>query len=250
MSEKNPSTWKGFFVMFLLTPFCQPDTFIPMNILSLKELTDELQTIYDRFNNDLFGGTLAVSPFALNTRRNCIFRFDPSTFHMVMGSQFERVGLRDIMDAMLHQMCHINCRLNGISECTSNSYHNRKFREQALAVGLICGCNHHGWRKTTSVAATLTEGLREIAYPDQAVFNKREEIYLGLMENVNKGKIEGAKRDLEGRQLKKSFFLKYVCGCPGPHNSIRSGRRPDGKNRLNVICGDCLQPFRFVDEGS
>lgn len=225
------------------------DTLFPMNTSLLKELTDELQTIFDRFNNDLFSGSLAVCPFIINTRRNCTFRFDPSTYHMVVGSNFERGGLRDMMDAMLHQMCHINCKLHGISECTSNSYHNKKFRDQALAVGLICGCNHHGWRKVTSTTANLTDGLREIAHPEKAVFDKREKIYLELMGSVDKVKIEGAKRELEGRQSKKSFFLKYVCGCPSPHNSIRSGRRPDGKNRLNIICGDCLQPFR-LDDGS
>jgi hypothetical protein len=46
----------------------------------------------------------------------------------------------------------------------------------------------------------------------------------------------------------KTYFLKYVCNCPPPHNSIRSGRRPDGPNALNIQCQNCHSTFVCVTE--
>jgi len=42
---------------------------------------------------------------------------------------------------------------------------------------------------------------------------------------------------------RKVCFLKYVCECPTPHNSIRSGRRPDGLHPINIRCEDCGSLF-------
>lgn len=54
---------------------------------------------------------------------------------------------------------------------------------------------------------------------------------------------------MSATRQKNRYFMKYQCKCKPPHNSIRSGCRPDGPNRLNIICKDCGQPFTCVEDG-
>ena len=54
-----------------------------------------------------------------------------------------------------------------------------------------------------------------------------------------------AKKDVEriiSKSKTRQYFLKYICNCPEPHNSIRSGRRS-----LNVNCGECGYKFVVFD---
>jgi hypothetical protein len=41
----------------------------------------------------------------------------------------------------------------------------------------------------------------------------------------------------------KQCFLKYICQCSPPHNSIRSGRRPNGPHALHIQCLMCGANF-------
>jgi len=59
---------------------------------------------------------------------------------------------------------------------------------------------------------------------------------------ISKGKAEII-RMIDSASPAKICFLKYVCACKAPHNSIRSGRRPDGPNPLNITCNNCHSQF-------
>jgi hypothetical protein len=63
----------------------------------------------------------------------------------------------DIAETLVHELVHLANYTAGIKDCTCNQYHNRRFRDRALAVGLSCErVPGYGWAKTD-----LTPALRE-----------------------------------------------------------------------------------------
>jgi hypothetical protein len=214
---------------------------------SEQELTKELGVVYARFNKELFGDALTAVPFVIDPRRQGILRFEPVRFNIVVGANFKNTSFRDILDSLLHEMCHIFNWIKKISDQTSNDYHNQRFRETALRVGLTCIHSRNGWKKTTS-SKGVEGGRGEVATPIPEFRVKREQLYRQLSIDINKAAIEGGKQNLNHKQPGKNYLMKYVCGCNPPHNSVRSGRRPDGPNRLNIVCLNCLQPFYCEEE--
>jgi hypothetical protein len=76
----------------------------------------------------------------------------------------------DIAETLIHELVHLANYTAGIRDCSSNQYHNRHFRDRALAVGLACErMTPYGWANTS-----LTSALRErIAglQPDASAFD-------------------------------------------------------------------------------
>jgi hypothetical protein len=76
----------------------------------------------------------------------------------------------DIAETLLHELTHLANYSAGVKDCSSNQYHNGRFRDRALAVGLSCErLGKLGWAKTS-----LTPGLRDrIARlgPDASAFD-------------------------------------------------------------------------------
>jgi hypothetical protein len=85
--------------------------------------------------------------------------------------------------------------------------------------------------------------------PNKAINKLREEIFQQLATEMNKAVLKKVKKEIASlpRKSDKSYTLKYECGCEPPHNSIRSGRRPDGPNPLNAMCMDCLTYYKCVE---
>jgi len=147
-------------------------------------------------------------------------------------------------------MCHVKNHLNGTKDQTTNEYHNKRFVESALAVGLtVARCEKQGYFTGTGLCKHCPNCNNECRMfkPSEAAMNALEGTYTALLEKMGNGFLSGRQEVKEEDRVGRNYFLKYVCGCPSPHNSIRSGRRPDGRHRLNIICQDCQQYFTCVD---
>jgi hypothetical protein len=66
------------------------------------------------------------------------------------------------------------------------------------------------------------------------------------VKTLERGKKE-IRKAIKEKGRSKVCFLKYECGCPPPHNSIRSGRRPDGSHPLKAVCMVCGKSFNCVE---
>jgi len=208
----------------------------------------ELEMAFDHFNNSLFDGALSMPVHVVRQDKKVVFRFLPDSHSLVIGSKFSSATQETILQEYLHEMIHMENSRRGEVDCTSNQYHNKRFLETALEKGFFVSKHEaQGWSKTrfskpdsdseckepsTEAHEWLLSALRLITLDKQLIEEGQEEIA----------------RIITSSAPAKVCFLKYVCECDPPHNSIRSGRRPDGPNPLQIKCLVCKAKFTCVDE--
>ena len=106
-----------------------------------------------------------------------------------------------------------------------------------------------GWGITSTIYPRNVIDKRSIGFPtEESVKNRIKAFEFGLNKSLIEKSFREIKNDISADKQTKTFFLKYECSCPPPHNSIRSGRRPDGKNALNIVCQYCDTAFRCVSK--
>lgn len=129
----------------------------------------------------------------------------------------------ELLSTLLHEVAHSMNHMNGIEDCSSNQYHNAKFKAQAEALGLktieIKGKGH--------AATELTEfGAKR--------WNKALKILAGAFDLVALGG-ESAKK--KGRNTN---LLKAQCDC---EQIIRASA---SVIKAGVTCNQCETDFREV----
>jgi hypothetical protein len=78
-------------------------------------------------------------------------------------------GTDDIAETLIHEMVHYANALDGVRDCSRFQYHNRRFRDRYLSVGLHCEkLGGRGWSET-SLSPGLLARVREVAL-DPAAF--------------------------------------------------------------------------------
>lgn len=205
----------------------------------------ELARMYRVFNKEFFDNALATPKFAIEPNRKFAFRYDANADVLQIGAGAANLGVGDFQTAFLHELVHTSNAQQGISDLTANQYHNKNFLDLALAVGLICiRHKNQGWSITTTVYPRNVVDSSSVRKPEEATATRRREIFEKNRPDQStlrqfRSRIKSLKQD----RTSKTFQLKYVCGCPPPHNSIRSGRRPDGANPLRIQCHDCGEDF-------
>lgn len=137
---------------------------------------------------------------------------------------------------MIHEMVHLYCREHGIKEVSrGGAYHNKKFKEVAEAHGLTCVYTGaaHGWNTTPGdnlLEYALQKGWSEIKIARNTMIPWTR---LGTGPTANAPgatPIPGEKRPSSTRKL--------ACPCCG--QSVRATKK------VNILCGDCLQPMLEV----
>ena len=126
----------------------------------------------------------------------------------------------ELLSTLLHEVAHSMNHMNGIEDCSSNQYHNAKFKSQAEALGLkteeIKGKGH--------ASTSLTEfGAKR--------WSKALGILTKALELTATG--EGSAKP-KGRNTN---LLKATCGC---EQVIRASR---GVIEAGVICALCQTAF-------
>lgn len=211
----------------------------------MNDILPELTKMFAVFNKEFFAGRLSTPKFGVEANRNHPFRYDLQQDTLFIGNGSADLGLVDFQSAFLHELVHVCNAQNGVSDLTANQYHNGNFLELALEVGLICiRHKNQGWSITTTVFPRNVVESSSVRRPTDEAHQHRQEVFRNHRPASSvlrqfRLKIKQSKET----KTSKTFFLKYVCGCPPPHNSIRSGRRPDGANPLRITCRDCGQDF-------
>lgn len=200
--------------------------------------------IYDAFNKGLFQRRLASVDFEPNLTRKAIVEFVvPNKLEVGVG--VITASNRAVLDETLHGMIHVWNHNRGISDHTSNQYHNTAFKESALEVGMFVGLHKtRGYALTFSHKKDAEKCSRWIAPTEQAG-QALSSLMLTLLNNHREdlSSVRAHIADLRANRQPKVYLLKYVCKCVPPNNSIRSGRRPDGDHPLDITCNVCGAKF-------
>lgn len=214
-------------------------------------LINELEKAISVFNHSLFDNKLEPIKIALQTKRKVSLKWVPELESLVIGSEFISIGVSEIPGILLHELIHISNYQRGIVDVTTNQYHNKNFLQLALDVGLVV-IKHktQGWAITSTFYPRNVVDVYNIKRPSKDAITKRNTAF-GLI-NLDKNSLKESRNEIRDRvkleKPPKTYFLKYECQCPPPHNSIRSGRRPDGRNALNIQCLDCQSNFECVTD--
>lgn len=213
--------------------------------MKITALIKELQRSYEILNKEMFGGALKTPDFVFMPKKKVVIRYITDTNQMVLGGDFGGVDASMLILQLLHEMVHVLNSSRGIVDCRSNQYHNKEFMQAAVEVGLICVRHkNQGWVTVANHPRTDKDAV----FPSDTLLAKRVATIDFI--KFDKEILKQAKTQLT--QLNKRhrtaiYFLKYECNCPPPHNSIRSGRRPDGDHPLNIKCLGCNAKFQCVD---
>jgi len=213
--------------------------------MKIAALIKELQRSFEILNSKLFGGTLKTPDFVFIPKKKVVLRYITDTNQMVLGGDFGSVDVATLLVCLLHEMVHVGNFAKGVVDCRSNQYHNKEFMQSAVEVGLICVRHRNqGW----VTVPTYLKGSKDAVFPTDSILTAR----IAAIDSIRFDKeilrqAKGALTQLTRRQRTAIYFLKYECSCPPPHNSIRSGRRPDGDHPLNIVCQNCNTKFFCVD---
>jgi len=209
----------------------------------------ELERAFSVLNAKLFGGILKMPPVVIDTKKKLSIRYQSE--NLVIGIDFINIDYHDLLLVLLHEMIHIANHQEGVVDCTANQYHNKRFLAKALEVGLVVKKHKtQGWGITgTNIPKGGVDGDL-VRVPEKPAIQRRVKTFNEV--NIDKQIFREAKNNIADKAGRarppKACFLKYVCKCPPPHNSIRSGRRPDGANPLRIRCEQCGSLFVCVTE--
>jgi hypothetical protein len=190
-------------------------------------------------------------PFSVQYKKKVSLRWTPDIEGVVIGSDFLKLEYGEIPCALLHEMIHISNYQCGDVDVTANQYHNKHFLQVALEVGLVV-IKHktQGWAITSTTYPRNVVERIYIKKPNKEAIKRRNDIFdeISIDKTIFKLARAEIRERIKSEKPTKTFFLKYQCNCPPPHNSIRSGRRPDGPNALNIQCLNCRSQFECVTD--
>lgn len=195
-----------------------------------------LEKIYRELNNDKFGGELEEPIITIQSTPKAYGHVtcskiwkakDNEKYELNLGAGTIGRPIENVVSTMLHEMVHIYNLMHGIKDCSNQGkYHNTKFRDKAVSVGLIIEKHDvYGWT-ITSPSDDLILYIAEKGWTD--ILINRNEGYLpmdGKTDNGENGKNPPAK--------KPSSTRKYICPCCGI--STRATKS------IRIMCMDCKE---------
>lgn len=200
-------------------------------MLQISEIVRKTEEMFDLFNKHFYEGELnrpaiTVSP---DGGRGAYGWCSINEIWNASGEKYREINLcaeyldRPIFElaaTLLHEMAHLYNLVHGIQDVSNNGYyHNQKFKATAEAHGLrIEKHAKYGWTVTT-LAPEAEAWIRETLGEDKI--------------NASRLPVEGTTKGGSKKSINRS--IKYVCPCCG--TIIRATRE------VNVICGDCGEPF-------
>ena len=145
-----------------------------------------------------------------------------ATYELNIGADYLSRPIENVVATLIHEACHLYALMHGIKDTSNRGvYHNRKFRDLAVARGLdIQRHEKYGWSITSPTDETLRfclgHNLPEIRCTRGGGYS-----YTGV----------GAGKAGSGAVPKKSSSRKYVCPVCGA--IVRATRI------VNIMCMDC-----------
>lgn len=200
----------------------------------MENTIKELKRIFDLCNRTFFNNELKDCMITVQSTKKSVLGYCTSApvwattdnekaTHYEINFSAENLNraVEDITATMIHEMVHLYNAMNQIKDTSNNYvYHNKKFKREAEYRGLIIEVAPIiGWSVTRLSPETLIK-LKEFKINDDAFAFYR--------------------KSFELQKTKKPVVMnKYR--CPGCETKISS------RKELNIICGDCNQPFELID---
>lgn len=188
---------------------------------------DTLNKVY--FDNSLPKAviTIQTSPKAYgHFTVNQVWKDKTSAYHEInISAEFLSRPFENVMATLLHEMVHLYCAINRISD-TSNGgrYHNKNFKRLAEERDLIIEYVKYIGYSKTSPSKRFIEVLKENGLIATIDHCRTDNISIITGGNNGSSGIVGKK---------KSSTRKYICkGCG---ISVRATKD------VNIICGDCMR---------
>lgn len=213
----------------------------------MKELTSYnrvagyLNKIFDLLNATFFENALSRPTITIQSTPKAYGHFSlrEDTWVSKLGGTHEiNIGagtlsrpIEEVVATLLHEMVHYYNYEQGIQDCSrGGTYHNRKFKTEAEARGLVVEhSDRYGWNRTlpseTLLDFVIENGLTDI------LLNRNEERGFAI---TGTGTHNGFPIGLP----KKSSTRKYICPCCGM--SIRATRE------VNIACLDCNEQMKLA----
>ena len=213
-------------------------------------MISELKKAYKTLNRHLFDSDLPEPTFRIDLNSKPVFRYrGEQSPDIVIGAGIVGVDREEIVDDLLHAMIHICNYSLGFEDCTTNQYHKRAFSSMALHVGLtVMKTSSRGWGITTSRRSRWSEYEPDfVRHPLAVDVQRRHSAYKKV--RIDPETLQEFQHEIQSTLLatpRKQFQFKYECKCPPPYNSVRSGRRPSGPNRLKAKCMECGSAYKVV----
>lgn len=202
----------------------------------------EFERLFCYFNKKLFAENLILPVFRFDPKKHFGFRFQGQIkqHEFVIGMGLVDSDWLGLVNLFIHEMIHMNNYVHRINDHTVNQYHNQFFANGATRLGFyVLKHPSRGWSQIQLNGA----GDGEILSPSKIDHDYlKKVIHLADFDGEIMRTILQQMKEVQSRP-KKQFQLKYICRCSPPHNTVRSGRRPTGKNPLRVRCEICGYTF-------
>ena len=206
----------------------------------MSRAVSQLEHIYNSLNTDFFAGELPTPIITVQSKPgtygHCTTskvwqRKDGGAYELNIAAEVLNYPLEEIIDTLLHESTHIFCREHGIKEVSrGGKYHNKKFKEIAEAHGLTCvPCGQYGWN--TTPGDNLVEYALEKGWNESQIGRSSLPPFIhtgaGGAAQTGANTTPGGKRPSSTRKLI----------CPRCGQSVRATRK------VNILCGDCMEPM-------
>ena len=208
-------------------------------LTSYNRVAGYLNKIFDLLNEEFFENELSRPTITIQSTPRAYGHFSlrEDTWVSKLGGTHEiNIGagtlsrpIEEVVSTLLHEMVHYYNYERGVQDCSrGNTYHNRKFREEAERRGLnVEHSDKYGWSHTSPSDLLL----------DFVLENDLSDIL------INRNEFSGFQMGGTGTHsgtpitptAKKSSSRKYICPCFG--TSIRATKK------VNIGCLDCGVPM-------
>ena len=208
-------------------------------LTSYNRVAGYLNKVFDLLNAEFFESELSRPTITIQSTPKAYGHFSlrEDTWVSKLGGTHEiNIGagtlsrpIEEVVSTLLHEMVHYYNYERGVQDCSrGNTYHNRKFREEAERRGLnVEHSDKYGWSHTSPSDLLL----------DFVLENDLSDIL------INRNEFSGFQMGGTGTHsgtpitptAKKSSSRKYICPCCGM--SVRATRS------VNIGCLDCGVPM-------
>jgi len=210
---------------------------------------NEHKDLFVLLNQKLFDAGLSTPDFQLDVSKKFGLRWNSDSNILLFGSEFHKFSMYDFIVNLIHEMIHIKNHSQRIVDVSVNQYHNKFFLREAIQLGFhVIRHKTQGWCVLSTFAPRNIVDVDFYKSPTNAACNRLH----GFLSQQKFNRtfffeaVSSIKQAVDSIKPAKLFFLKYECKCPAPHNSVRSGRRPDSPNALNAFCKICNSDFICV----
>lgn len=215
-------------------------------ITKMSRLTGELEKAFRLINEELFNNELPTPIITVIPTPRAFAHYVPFDIWSTKESAKREINIasgtldrpiENIICSLVHEMVHMyNDVVLNIMDCSNKGvYHNKQFKKEAEAHGLIVTKTRYGYSKTdpSDVIIDFILNHPEIREIEMCRANP-------ALVSVGVGTHTGNSSATSTATVTtlNSHHRKYMCPCCG--NSVRATKA------LNLICGDCMEQMELA----